>query len=83
MATTERQGLISRLFSRTGDADREVSANKRPPLPQQAAGVPAVTLSALGGGTPSPLLQRLMATAFGRVLVLPRDADLCATLGAA
>ncbi len=50
---------------------------------QQAAGVPADTLSAVGGGTRSPFWLRLMATALGRVLALPGDADLCATLGAA
>jgi xylulokinase len=50
---------------------------------QQAAGVPADRLSVVGGGTRSGLWLRLMATAMGRELARPRNADLCATLGAA
>lgn len=37
MATTDRQGLISRFFSRTGETDREESASRRPyPLQRKA-----------------------------------------------
>jgi len=50
---------------------------------QRAAGVPADRLTAVGGGTRSALWLRLLATALGRDLALPGDADLCATLGAA
>lgn len=50
---------------------------------QQAAGVPADRLAVVGGGTRSALWLRLMATALGRGLARPRNADLCATLGAA
>ncbi|MCU0909547.1 MAG: xylulokinase [Rhodobacteraceae bacterium] len=50
---------------------------------QQAAGVPAERLAVVGGGTRSALWLRLLATALGRDLALPRNADLSATLGAA
>lgn len=50
---------------------------------QCSLGVPAERFVAVGGGTRSPLWMRLLATALGRPVSLPRGADLAGPSGAA
>jgi xylulokinase len=86
----DAQGLLAGLHPETGPASLGYATLEGVAFlfadclaAQQAAGVPADRLLAVGGGTRSALWLRLLATALGRDLALPGNADLCATLGAA
>lgn len=86
----DAQGVLSGLHPGVGRAELGYAALEGVAFlfgdclaAQEAAGVPADRLSVVGGGTRSALWLRLVATVLGRELARPRNADLCATLGAA